>query len=188
MVSCITTLANYVDLSVRQVCYNYKTKQVEFDKAAPDVEDAYRFFRSMKFSTDFDTLDEIIEKMRVLGDNEVVLVPIIVKFDHRLVFQYDEKYGNWQMGYQKKSSVEKGKAVVVDLDNDDVESEVGVCQEKRKDVDIALKYDDMSFMDQHKFKRNDDFEEIANHLVEFQHMVYNEYPNLWSKKKKKIVS
>ena len=58
--ACITNLVTYPDCSVKQVCFNPRTKEVEIYRAAPDVEDGYRYLRLAKFAFDFEDLEQVI--------------------------------------------------------------------------------------------------------------------------------
>ena len=175
-VACTTNIASYPDLLVKQVCYNSRMREVKMYRAAADVEDGYRYLRASKFSFDFHDLSAVMSKMEVLFDNEVMLIHVSVKPTKQLVFQYNEEYGNWELGFQKKTGAQKRKAFVVDLEDDDV----AVCSNLRKKSDSIpqVQYEQMNSYDLIKFKKNEDFEFMIEQLMEFQREVYELFPYL----------
>ena len=125
-VYCIVNIAHYEDLSVKQVCFDPVTKEVQIYRACPDVEDGYRYMRLSKFVFDFKDLDNVINNMPLLKDQDETTIELAVKPNKRLVFALNENFGNWELGYQKKRAIQKRKAVVADLSEDDVEQSVPV--------------------------------------------------------------
>ena len=108
--ACITNLVTYPDCSVKQVCFNPRTKEVEIYRAAPDVEDGYRYLRLAKFAFDFEDLEQVIVKMGTLYDDETMIVPVVVKPSKRLVYIYIMKslvIGSWV--FRKKLFLKTGK-------------------------------------------------------------------------------
>ena len=172
----ITNIAYYDDLLVKQACFDPNTKEVQIHKACPDVEGGFRFFRLSKFAFDFKDLDAVINNMSSLKDSDEVLVELSVKPAKRLVFQFNEQYGNWELGFQKKKPVQKRKAVVVDLSQDDVEEPMSSGNLRvellKPDYDEMLKYESI------KFKKHENFDFMIDRLLEFRREVFDEYPNL----------
>ena len=171
----ITNIAYYDDLSVKQACFDPNTKEVQIHKACPDVEGGFRFFRLSKFCFDFKDLDAIINNMSSLKDNDELLIELSVKPTKRLVFNFNEQYGNWELGFQKKKPVQKRKAVVVDLSQDDVDQPISGnlrVELMKPDYDEMLKYESI------KFKKHENFDFMIDRLLEFRREVLDEYPNL----------
>ena len=172
----ITNIAYYDDLSVKQVCFDPVSKEVQIYKAGPDVEGGFRFFRLSKFTFEFKDLDAVINNMSTLKDNDELLVELSVKATKRLVFAFNEQYGNWELGFQKKKPVQKRKAVVVDLSQDDIDQSPG-----NGNLRIELlkpDYDCMMNFECIKFKKCENFEFMIDRLMEFRREVLDEYPNL----------
>ena len=176
-VCCIVNLAHYDNLSVKQACFDPISKEVQIHRACPDVEDGYRFMRLSKFVFDFKDLDAVINNMPLLKDNDELIVELSIKPNKRLVFALNEQFGNWELGFQKKT-IQKRKAVVVDLSEDDIEQ--GVSTQKNLRVEV-MKPDyecNMGKYDSIKLKKNEDFEYMIDHLLEFRKEVLDEYPIL----------
>lgn len=109
-VCCIPNITCYPDLTVKQVCYNSRTREVEIYRSAPDVEDGYCYLQLSNFSFDFRDLLAVMSKMESLGDNEYTLIPVSVKQTKRLVFQFNEEFGHWELGFQKKNDGSEEKS------------------------------------------------------------------------------
>lgn len=172
----ITNIAYYDDLSVKQVCFDLNSKEVQMYKACPDVEGGFRFFRLSRFSFEFKDLDSLINNMSMLKDNDELLIELSVKATKRLVFSFNEQYGNWELGFQKKKSIQKRKAVVVDLSSDDVDQPVS-SGHLRVEL-LKPDYDPMSNFDCIKFKKHENFDFMVDRLMEFRREILDEFPNL----------
>ena len=103
---CFTNLVIYPDCSVKQVCFNPRMKEVKIYRAAPDVEDGYCYLI-------LQILEQVIMKMGTLFDYETMVIPVTVKPSKQLVYLYNEEFGNWELGFQKKAVSQKRKAIVV---------------------------------------------------------------------------
>ena len=180
-VSHITTVAVYEDMSVKQVCFDPNTREVQIYRASPDVEDGCRFMRATKFAFDFKDLGNVIACMPMLKDKEEPLIEIAVKQTKRLVFLLNEQFGNWEMGYQKKKAVQKRKAVLVDLVNEDLDDQP-VRSNLRVEVLKPDYEEELNRFENVKFKKNEDFESVVDRLIEFQKDVLDSYPHLRSDK------
>ena len=152
--SCITTIACYDDGSVKQVCYNSQSREVQIYRAAPDVEDSFRFLRLQKFSFDFRDLNSLISSLTMLDEKDRIVVEIAMKPNRRLAFVFDEQYGIWELGFQKKVAIHKRKAVVVNLEKEDY----GECSyAPREAVVHPATYEGFGRFNSIKFKKNEDF-------------------------------
>ena len=178
-VSHITTIAHYEDFSVKQVCFDPNTREVQIYRACPDVEDGCRFMRASKFSFDFKDLEHVMSCMPLLKDRDEPLVEVAVKQTKRLFFLFNEQYGNWDLGYQKKRAIQKRKAVMVDLINEDLDDNP-VRPNLRVEVLKPDYEDELNRFEQVKFKKNEDFETLVDRLNEFRRDVLESYPHLRS--------
>ena len=181
-VSHITTIAVYEDGSCKQICYDPTSKEVQFYRACVDVEGGCRFFRYTKFCIDVKDLDVVINNIHRLKDEDEVLIELATKHNKRLVFALNEQYGNWDLGFQKKVVVQKRKAVMVDLAEDE-DLDQNVPNQKNIRVEILKPdYDvEMGRFDCIKFKKNEDFDYIADRMLEFRRELFESYPHLRSK-------
>ena len=178
-VSHITTVAVYEDESVKQVCFDPNTREVQIYRVSPDVVDGLRFMRASKFAFDFKDLPNVIACMPLLKDREEPLVEIAVKQTKRLVFLFNEQFGNWEMGYQKKRAIQKHKAVMVDLINEDLDDNP-VRPNLRVEILKPDYEEELNRFENVKFKKNEDFESLIDRLNEFQRDVLDSYPHLRS--------
>ena len=174
----ITNIAYYDDLSVKQVCFDPVSKEVQIYKAGPDVEGGFRFFRLSKFNFDFKDLDAVINNMSSLKDNDEMIIELSVKATKRLVFNFNEQYSNWELGFQKKRPVQKRKAVVVDLSQDDIEQQPLLGGGGLRVELLKPDYDPITNFECVKFKKNENFDFMIDRLMEFRREVLDEYPNL----------
>ena len=116
--------------------------------------------------------------MPILKDQDEGIVELSVKPAKRLVFAMNEQYGNWELGFQKKKSIQKRKSVVVDLQDEDVEQAVPMQKNLRVQILKPDYESEMTKYESIKFKKNDDFDYIIDRLLEFQREVLDEYPYL----------
>ena len=174
-VKCIVTLASYHDHSVKQACYKHSNKTVEFYRAGPDVVNGSRYLRNRKFSINFNELNDIIEKIDLLCDPDAVRVIIQSDSKKRLICQINGQYGNWEMGYEKKSSTLKRKALVLNLDEEE-DMEIEVMETERNT--IADDYEPIEDGNKFQFKKTDNFQDIKSRLMELKRCIYQEYPSL----------
>ena len=170
----LTNIAFYGDLSVKQAAFDPIAKEVQLYKACPDVEGGFRFFRLSKFAFDLKDLDAVINNMATLKDNDELIVELSVKATKRLVFSFNEQYGNWELGFQMKKPVQKRKAVVVDLSQDDIDqpSSGGMRVELLKP-----EYEGIRNYDCVKFKKSENFDLMIDRLLEFRREIFDEYPH-----------
>ena len=180
-VSHVATIAAYEDGSVKQVCFDPTTREVQIYRACPDVEDGLRFMRASKFSFDFKDLQSVMNCMPLLRERDEPLLEVAVKQTKRLVFMLNEQFGNWELGFQKKKAIQKRKAVVVDLDNEHLDE-----NPSRSNLRVEIlkpDYDEqLNRFESIKFKKQEDFETMIDRLVEFQREVLDSYPHLRSDK------
>ena len=141
--------------------------------------DGLRFMRASKFIFDFKDLQSVINCMPLLKDREEPLVEIAVKQTKRLVFLFNEQFGNWEMGYQKERAIQKRKAVMVDLINEDLDDNP-VRPNLRVEVMKPDYEDELAHFESIKFKKNEDFETLIDRMNEFQRNVLDTYPHLRS--------
>ena len=81
------------------------------------------------------------------------------------------------MGFQKKKAIQKWKAVVVDLDNEDLDDNP-TRSILRVEV-LKPDYDEeLNRFESIKFKKNEDFEVLVDRMNEFQRDVLDSYPHL----------
>ena len=174
-VSHITTVAVYEDGSVKQMCFDPNTREVQLYRSCPDVVDGLRFMRAAKFVFDFKDLAAVINTLLLLKDRDEPLVEVAVKQTKRLVFLFNEQFGNWEMGFQKKKAIQKQKAVIVDLDNEDLEE-----NPTRSNLRVeVLKPDyDEQLLHFESIKKHEDFEVLVDRMNEFQRDVLDSYPHL----------
>lgn len=175
-VSHITTIATYEDMSVKQVCYDSMSKEVQMYRACPDVEDGACFLRVSKFTFDFNDLDQVINIMPHLKDTEEPLYEVAVKHSKRLVYMFNEQFRNWELGFQKKRMIQKRKACVIDLEEEDVETM------PKASIQVKMLKPDYEFelnrYESIKFKKAEDFEFMIDRLIEFRRDVLNDFPYL----------
>ena len=175
-VSHITTLALYEDGSVKQICFDPNTREVQMYRACPDVVDGLRFMRIAKFVFDFKDLPSVVNSMALLREKEESLIEVAVKQNKQLVFYLNEQFGNWELGFQKKKAIQKRKAVVVDLENEDLDE--GPSRSNLRVEVLKPDYDEMSRFESIKFKKQEGFENMADRMNEFQRDVLESYLHL----------
>ena len=71
------------------------------------------------------------------------------------MYKYNEEFGNWELGFQKKAVSQKRKAIVVDLEEEDLGE--GSNMQERQAVP-SIQYEEMNSYDMIKFKKNEDFD------------------------------
>ena len=129
-----------------------------------------------KFSFDFKDLNAVINSFGMLAEKERGIVEVSIKANKRLVFVLNEHYGNWELGFQKKKNVQKRRAVLVDLENDDVEG--NSAPRLRAEVMKADYEEEFNRFEHFKFKKIEDYEIIIEQLIEFERDVLENYPFL----------
>lgn len=130
--------------------------------------------RYSKFSFDFKDLNAV-NSFGMLAEKEQGIIEVAIKANKRLVFVLNECYGNWELGFQKKS-VQKRTAVLVDLENEDLEG--NLAPRLRAEVIKADYEEEFSGFEHFKFKKNEDFDIIIERLIEFERDVLENYPFL----------
>ena len=93
----------------------------------------------------------------MLDEKDRMMIEIATKPNRRLTFVFDEQYGVWELGFQKKVTIHKRK------------EDYGECSyAPREAVVHPVTYEGFGRFDSIKFKKNEDFEYIGERLLEFQ--------------------
>ena len=119
----ITIVLQYSDHSQLQVCYNKWAHTCEIYRVLPDVKGGLRFMRNSKFQLEFWHLLPVIDVLFQVSEDESKYV-ICTEREKHLVISKNERFGSWNLGYEKKKKIQDVVALKADLDridNDDVE-------------------------------------------------------------------
>ena len=76
--------------------------------------------------------------MSLLGDRTTGSIEVAMKGSKRLVFLFNEQYGNWELGFQKKKSTSGRRAVVVDLENENLDGSCSSANASASDASTRI--------------------------------------------------
>ena len=101
-------ILQYSDDSEMQVCYNKWNSSCEIYRLLPIV-------KNSKFQFEFRNLLPLVDVLSQVSDDEVKYI-IVVEREKRLVLCKNDKFGNWNLGYEMKRKVQNVEPIVADLD------------------------------------------------------------------------